>query len=209
MSSSSVALASVATAAEAETTEAAATAEDKAITEDSSQLVVSSRGRRSRGGFFSRGDSSALERFSAAVASAAASVSNTFTHPTAPSRTSCSNADCSDLLEDVNLDEDDLAVAAAAVEEIANPSSSPTRLEASLTEECNAMQLRVPSSGYGGAIPRRPPFSRDSSAESNSSSCTGDNTTTKTCFCGHYTEVGSIISDLDLLIQQSTFFQGY
>lgn len=189
MSSSSVALTSVAT----ETAVASSTSEEAAAAvEDSQLVVVSSRsGRRSRG-FFSRGDSSALERFSAAVASAAASVSNTFTHPaTAPSaqRTSCSNADCSDLTQEeenqLNLDEDDLAVAAAAVEEVANPSSS---LTASLTElDCNAMQLRVPSSGYGGAIPRRP-FSRDSSAESNSSSCTGDNTT-KTCFCGHYTEV--------------------
>ena len=60
------------------------------------------------------------------------------------------------------------------------------------TSQTTSNMLRVPSSGYGGAIPRRP-FSRDSSAESTSSSVAAD--TTKTCFCGHYTEV-SIIREL-------------
>ena len=59
----------------------------------------------------------------------------------------------------------------------------------------NSNMLRVPASGYGqlGAIPRRP-FSRDSSAESNSSNTGPERAAkladiTKTCFCGHYTEV--------------------
>ena len=58
-------------------------------------------------------------------------------------------------------------------------------------EENNEQQintlLRVPPSGYGGAVPRRP-ISRDSSAESSEGSTASSNDT-KTCFCGHYTEV--------------------
>ena len=71
--------------------------------------------------------------------------------------------------------------------------------------------LRVPASGYGlGAIPRRP-FSRDSSAESTGSNPGTDArggklAATKTCFCGHYTEVTkrclkSLISSIEYLTQ--------
>ena len=63
-------------------------------------------------------------------------------------------------------------------------SQPPTAASAAAT---TSNMLRVPSSGYGGAIPRRP-FSRDSSAESSTSLSTPADTT-KTCFCGHYTEV--------------------
>jgi len=65
------------------------------------------------------------------------------------------------------------------VDEVNAQSSQPPQLAST------SNMLRVPPSGYGGAIPRRP-FSRDSSAESSTSSTTAD--TTKTCFCGHYTE---------------------
>ena len=70
--------------------------------------------------------------------------------------------------------------------------------------------LRVPSSGYGGAIPRRSVISRDSSADSTASidaavtatsvaSMTTANSvmasmvSKKTCFCGHFTEVRSTL----------------
>ena len=63
--------------------------------------------------------------------------------------------------------------------------------EGQQNEENNEQQintlLRVPPSGYGGAVPRRP-ISRDSSAESSEGSTASSNDT-KTCFCGHYTEV--------------------
>jgi len=67
-----------------------------------------------------------------------------------------------------------------------NAQQPPLSLETAsgATSQTTSNMLRVPSSGYGGAIPRRP-FSRDSSVESTSSSAAD---TTKTCFCGHYTE---------------------
>ena len=76
-----------------------------------------------------------------------------------------------------------------------NTTATPTRSNTSQQNEENSSRnnegqintLRVPPSGYGGAVPRRP-ISRDSSAESTTSS-TGSNDNTKTCFCGHYTEV--------------------
>ena len=54
--------------------------------------------------------------------------------------------------------------------------------------------LRVPSSGYGGAIPRRTVISRDSSADSTASDAPASSAPSmashkRTCFCGHYSEV--------------------
>ena len=61
--------------------------------------------------------------------------------------------------------------------------------------------LRVPPSGYGGAIPRRSVISRDSSADSTASATdattsplTSSTTVSKTCFCGHYTEVSKVLA---------------
>lgn len=171
-------------------------AEGTATTDTSTEVVVAKPKRGPRG-LFSRSDSSALERFSAAVASAAASVSNTL----APSN-SRSNSTEGVIERPTHLALDDeesveaaLAVASAAIDEVAN-SENPSECimtEAAQTEplaqnSASSSGLRVPGpSGFGGAIPRRP-FSRDSSAESNSSN--GDSmAATKTCFCGHYTEV--------------------
>lgn len=70
--------------------------------------------------------------------------------------------------------------------------ATPQASQGQQNEENNEQQintlLRVPPSGYGGAVPRRP-ISRDSSAESSEGSSTASSNDTKTCFCGHYTEV--------------------
>ena len=70
----------------------------------------------------------------------------------------------------------------------------------------------MPLTGYGGAIPRRSVISRDSSADSTASSIdaavaaasvasmasvnsvTASMVSTKTCFCGHFTEVSTLLN---------------
>ncbi len=149
---------------------------------------ISSSSELDEAGFFttapntsSLADTSALERFSAAVASAAASVSNTFNGSSRPGDDDQQQQHQATTEEANRTDNVDGSPSVSVVNTAEDMSSSSKNM------------LRVPTSGYGGAIPRRP-FSRDSSAESNSSAVVvAEEVTniTKTCFCGHYTEVSS------------------
>jgi len=195
-----------------------------------SEEAIQPRSRRPRH-LFTRGDSTAMERFSAAFASAAASVSNTFSHsrstptktatehqedsgsgsPTIPTTstatttitsptTTTSTTLMSDEVQPINL-QHQLQLNTASV------TSSPTRYRSQVQTQISTSSeveppvsfantpntLRVPSSGYGGAIPRRSVISRDSSADSTASDAPASSAPSmashkRTCFCGHYSE---------------------
>lgn len=142
--------------------------------------------KRSRA-FFTRRDS-ALERFQAAVASAAASVSHSFNHPASSSKSESAPNNTGPTIGN-----DDQVGGGRGNEQLqatqAHSRIGGSNTEGQQNEENNEQQintlLRVPPSGYGGAVPRRP-ISRDSSAESSEGSTASNDT--KTCFCGHYTE---------------------
>jgi hypothetical protein len=170
--------------------------------EDLEQLLADEeedlRPRRSqitkRGSFFARQFSvsdnsspSAMERFSTALASAAASMS----HPFSRSSSTASSAPMLEEPPPAVIEPSEGAAAGSSPTQLRSrrpssssrsPSPSPRARSPStpqVTSNCNNT-LSVPTAAFGGAIPRRQ-ISRGSSSESN--------TEAKTCFCGHYSEV--------------------
>ena len=173
-----------------------------------------------------------MERFSAALASAAASVSNTFSHsrslstteqtsnlttttttatkttPTATTPTAATSITTDTLMTDeVSQSPDTAPKSHSATSSPRSPRRSPNAVQQVQSEVDHILisasntpySLRVPPSGYGGAIPRRSVISRDSSADSTASATdattsplTSSTTVSKTCFCGHYTEVSKV-----------------